>query len=49
MNQNATDHDDLPTEIDFTGAERGKFYQANTTLNFPADSETQAQPTQQMR
>ncbi len=46
MNQDATDHDDLPAEIDFSGAERGKFYQAKSTLNFPADPETQVHTTQ---
>jgi len=49
MNQNVTDHDDLLAEIDFTNAERGKFFQLNSTLNFLAAPETQVQTTQSMR
>ncbi len=49
MSESEMDHDGLPFEIDFTGAVRSKFYQSNSTLNFPSDPETQAQPTQQMR
>ncbi len=38
------DDDDMPAEIDFTGAERGKFYQQNLKLNLPVylDAEVQA-------
>jgi hypothetical protein len=38
--------DDMPPEIDYTGAEHGKFYQTNSILNLPADPETQVQTTQ---
>ena len=27
--------DDMPTEVDFTGATRGKFYRPNLRLNLP--------------
>jgi hypothetical protein len=43
MSQDATNHDDMPDEIDFTGAKRGKFYQTNATLNLPVYLETQVQ------
>ena len=35
--------DDMPTEIDFAGGTRGKFYQSGATLNLPVylDSELQ--------
>lgn len=35
--------DDIPTEVDFTGAPRGKFYQPNLRLNLPVylDAEVQ--------
>jgi len=46
MSQDATDHEDMPTEIDFTGAVHGKFYQANSILNLPTDPETQVRTTQ---
>jgi len=39
--------DDMPAGIDFTGAEHGKFYQANSLLNLPTYPETQVQTTQQ--
>ena len=44
MSQNAIRHDDdMPDEIDFTGAERGKFHQASATLNLPVYLESQVQ------
>jgi len=35
--------DDIPTEVDFTGAPRGKFYRPNLRLNLPVylDAEVQ--------
>ena len=37
MNATTTqpDDDDIPTEVDFTGATRGQFYQPNLRLNLP--------------
>jgi hypothetical protein len=36
MNAQATPGDDsMPAEIDFTGAKRGQFYQADRSLNVP--------------
>ncbi|MHB9103100.1 MAG: hypothetical protein ACYC2E_16520 [Sulfuricella sp.] len=36
MNANTThDDDDMPAEVDFTGAARGKFYRPNLRLNLP--------------
>jgi len=29
------DDDDIPAEVDFTGATRGKFYRPNLRLNLP--------------
>jgi len=43
MSQDATDHDDMPAEIDFSGAKRGKFYQADSALNLPVYLESQVQ------
>ena len=36
MNSTAQLDDDMPAEIDFSGAERGKFYRPNARLNLPA-------------
>jgi hypothetical protein len=38
------DDDDMPAEIDFSGAVRGKFYCPNSKLNLPVylDAEVQA-------
>lgn len=38
------DDDDMPSEIDFSKGVRGKFYNANTTLNLPVylDADVQA-------
>ena len=38
------DNDDMPAEIDFSGATRGKFYRPNLKLNLPVylDAEVQA-------
>jgi hypothetical protein len=38
------DDDDMPAEIDFSGATRGKFYRPNLKLNLPVylDAEVQA-------
>ncbi|MHB1291797.1 MAG: hypothetical protein ACYCY5_06340 [Sulfuricella sp.] len=36
MNANTThDDDDMPAEVDITGAARGKFYRPNLRLNLP--------------
>ncbi|MHB8744650.1 MAG: hypothetical protein ACYC9L_16230 [Sulfuricaulis sp.] len=36
MNPTTTpDDDDIPAEVDFTGATRGKFYHPNLRLNLP--------------
>lgn len=37
------DDDDMPAEVDFTGATRGKFYHPNLMLNLPVylDAEVQ--------
>ncbi|MDP2833953.1 MAG: hypothetical protein Q8Q28_11820 [Pseudomonadota bacterium] len=44
MSQDTTYQDeDMPAEIDFTGAERGKFYQTGSTLNLPVYLENQVQ------
>jgi hypothetical protein len=39
-----TDHDDMPDEINFTGATRGKFYHPDLKLNLPVylDAEVQS-------
>ncbi len=39
------DDDSMPTEIDFSGGERGKFYKANAQLNSPVYLEQQVQAT----
>ena len=45
MNANSTTHDDddMPAEVDFTGAARGKFYRPNLRLKPPVylDAEVQ--------
>ena len=45
MNASTTtpDDDELPAEVDFTGATRGKFYRPNLRLNLPVylDAEVQ--------
>ena len=44
MNSTTThDDDDMPAEVDFTGATRGKFYRTNLRLNLPVylDAEVQ--------
>ena len=40
----APDDDDIPAEVNFSGATRGKFYQPNLRLNLPVylDAEVQA-------
>jgi hypothetical protein len=35
MNDAPQDDDDIPSEIDFSGATRGKFYRAGVTLKLP--------------
>lgn len=39
-----TDDDDIPTEVDFSGGARGKFYQPGVKLNLPVylDADVQA-------
>lgn len=44
ITSNTPDEDELPAEIDFSEAERGKFFRANSKLNLPVylDAEVQA-------
>jgi hypothetical protein len=35
MTMNPQSDDDMPSEIDFSGATRGRFYHANAKLNLP--------------
>ena len=37
------DDDDMPAEIDFSGATRGKFYRPNLKLNLPVYLEAEVQ------
>ena len=37
--------DDMPAEIDFSNAERGKFYRPNMKVNLPVYLEAQVQRT----
>ncbi len=41
---NPVDGEDMPTEIDFSGAKRGQFYSAGAQLNLPVylDQKVQA-------
>ena len=39
------DDDDMPAEIDFSGARRGQFYKAGAQLNLPVYLEQQVQAT----
>ena len=39
----AHDHDDILTEIDFSGGERGKFYRKNAQLKLPIHLEASVQ------
>ena len=43
MNAATTPDDDMPAEVDFSGATRGKFYRPNLRLNLPVylDAEVQ--------
>lgn len=44
MSQDTTyQNEDMPAEIDFAGAEHGKFYRAGATLNLPVYLENQVQ------
>jgi len=46
MNQQTTnDDDDMPAEIDFSGARRGQFYQAGAQRNLPVYLKQQVQAT----
>ena len=40
---NPQDDDDMPAEIDFSGATRGQFYRANSKLNLPVYLEAEVQ------
>ena len=40
---NNPDDEDMPAEIDFAGATRGKFYQPNLKLNLPVYLEAEVQ------
>jgi hypothetical protein len=44
MNSNESDDDDMPSEIDFSAGERGKFFAPHARLNLPVylDAEVQA-------
>jgi hypothetical protein len=44
MNEALPEDDDIPTEIDFSGAVRGKFHRPNARLNVPVylDADVQA-------
>ena len=39
------DDDDMPAEIDFSGARRGQFYKAGAQLNLPVYLEQQVRAT----
>ena len=39
------DNDDIPAEIDFTGAKRGQFYRAGAQLNVPIYLDQKVQAT----
>jgi hypothetical protein len=45
MTSQAHDHDDIPNEIDFSGAERGKFYRKDAQLRLPIHLEADVQKT----
>ena len=46
MNTQTThDDDDMPQEIDFSGAKRGHFYKAGARLNMPVYLEQKVQAT----
>ena len=40
-----TDDNDMPAEIDFSGARRGQFFKAEAQLNLPVYLEQQVQTT----
>jgi hypothetical protein len=44
MNVQTTHDDEMPSEIDFSGAKRGQFYKAGAQLNLPVylDQDVQA-------
>jgi hypothetical protein len=43
--QTSHDDDDMPAEIDFSGAKRGQFYRAGAQLNLPVYLDQQVQTT----
>ena len=43
--QTKHDDDDMPAEIDFSGAKRGQFYKADAQLNLPVYLEQQVHAT----
>ena len=43
--QTKHDDDDMPAEIDFSGARRGQFYKAGAQLHLPVYLEQQVQAT----
>ena len=46
MSTQAThDDDDMPAEIDFSGAKRGQFYRTETRLNLPVYLDQKVQTT----
>lgn len=46
MNQQTTHHDDdMPAEIDFSGAKRGQFYRSGAQINLPVYLDQKVQAT----
>lgn len=46
MNQQTTHHDDdMPAEIDFSGAKRGQFYRSGVQINLPVYLDQKVQAT----
>jgi hypothetical protein len=45
MNPTPSHDDDMPSEIDFSGSERGKFYRKNARLQLPIHLEASVQNT----
>ena len=43
--QTSHDDDDMPAEIDFSGAKRGQFYRASAQLNLPVYLDQKVQTT----
>ena len=43
--QTSHDDDDMPAEIDFSGAKRGQFYKTGAQLNLPVSLDQKVQTT----